>query len=132
MVRVCEVTYDKAPLEKDGITVVVRAACCCAGSGRGGGWGPSLGSRHAWPLCVPPAAPPSPCSCPGLISKGLGCLRDASLSPCLAFGALSPGSGCLREGGLGAPGGPLGRLYRGRGEGPWGLSPWSPVLGTDV
>ncbi|XP_068839753.1 protein tyrosine phosphatase type IVA 3 isoform X2 [Capricornis sumatraensis] len=26
VVRVCEVTYDKAPLEKDGITVVVRAA----------------------------------------------------------------------------------------------------------
>lgn len=24
MVRVCEVTYDKTPLEKDGITVVVR------------------------------------------------------------------------------------------------------------
>lgn len=24
VVRVCEVTYDKAPLEKDGITVVVR------------------------------------------------------------------------------------------------------------
>lgn len=26
VVRVCEVTYDKAPLEKDGITVVVRAS----------------------------------------------------------------------------------------------------------
>lgn len=36
MVRVCEVTYDKAPLEKDGITVVVRAAWWVgvAGSGR--------------------------------------------------------------------------------------------------
>lgn len=26
VVRVCEVTYDKATLEKDGITVMVRAA----------------------------------------------------------------------------------------------------------
>jgi hypothetical protein len=41
VVRVCEVTYDKAPLEKDGITVVVRAAwlqgcggCHGGGSGR--------------------------------------------------------------------------------------------------
>lgn len=46
VVRVCEVTYDKAPLEKDGITVVVRAArrwrlCCC----RGGGW-------HAGHVCA--------------------------------------------------------------------------------
>ncbi|XP_059528465.1 protein tyrosine phosphatase type IVA 3 isoform X1 [Myotis daubentonii] len=32
VVRVCEVTYDKALLEKDGITVVVRlAGCCCPG-----------------------------------------------------------------------------------------------------
>ena len=35
VVRVCEVTYDKAPLEKDGITVVVRAAWCWVGWGRG-------------------------------------------------------------------------------------------------
>lgn len=38
VVRVCEVTYDKAPLEKDGITVVVRAPG--SGSmGRGGAAG---------------------------------------------------------------------------------------------
>lgn len=43
MVRVCEVTYDKAPLEKDGITVVVRVLgpwwCCCCPGGEVGGWG---------------------------------------------------------------------------------------------
>lgn len=33
VVRVCEVTYDKALLEKDGITVVVRLAGCCLGRG---------------------------------------------------------------------------------------------------
>lgn len=33
VVRVCEVTYDKTPLEKDGITVVVRGMC---GSGHCG------------------------------------------------------------------------------------------------
>lgn len=53
-----------------------------------------------------------------------------SVPPRRAFGALLLGSGCLPGDGLGAPGGSLGRLSRGRGEGPLGQFPWSPVLGT--
>lgn len=42
VVRVCEVTYDKTPLEKDGITVVVRGVC---GPGHCGYPKQGLGSR---------------------------------------------------------------------------------------
>lgn len=38
VVRVCEVTYDKAPLEKDGITVVVRASGAGSTAAGGGRW----------------------------------------------------------------------------------------------
>lgn len=45
VVRVCEVTYDKTPLEKDGITVMVGG---WQGGHQGGGAPPSLGSaEHA-------------------------------------------------------------------------------------
>ena len=65
------------------------------------------------------------------------CAQAASLERrrCLtALGVwpLSPGSGCLPGGGLGAPGGSLGRLSRGCGEGPLGRFPWSLVVGTGV
>lgn len=43
VVRVCEVTYDKAPLEKDGITVVVRAVAIMAAAAVGVG-----GSLWVW------------------------------------------------------------------------------------
>lgn len=59
MVRVCDVTYDKAPLEKDGITVVVRASGSggtAAGVGLGV-WAP-LGGGHV-PCCLSPAPPPA-------------------------------------------------------------------------
>lgn len=59
VVRVCEVTYDKAPLEKDGITVVVRAggAGGCAAAMGGGGSRPAAcyaaGMRgHVCVVCV--------------------------------------------------------------------------------
>lgn len=45
MVRVCEVTYDKALLEKDGITVVVRL---CGAAARAAGGLPVLGGASVW------------------------------------------------------------------------------------
>lgn len=63
MVRVCEVTYDKTPLEKDGITVVVRHASrgpwprgpsllLPPGEGEAGGSGPA---QRVWcPSCGSP------------------------------------------------------------------------------
>lgn len=49
VVRVCEVTYDKAPLEKDGITVMVRAggAGGCAAATGGGALGLQRAVRQA-------------------------------------------------------------------------------------
>ena len=113
MVRVCEVTYDKAPLEKDGITVVVRAACGSVG----GGW-----ARAGRQVCVALLCARLPRSV---------CAQAASLErwrclTALGVWSLWPGSGRLPGGGLGAPCGSLGRLSRGCGEGPLGgfLGPW--------
>lgn len=71
MVRVCDVTYDKAPLEKDGITVVVRASglwwrCCWGVGGMGGvGWAwtgsvglPRLEAGTGLAACYLPPSPP--------------------------------------------------------------------------
>ena len=123
VVRVCEVTYDKAPLEKDGITVVVRAVC----GGVGGVWAPG-GEAGVCGLAACPATPPVCVQAASLEPRrGPGLL---SVPPRPAFGALSPGSECLLGAGLGAPVESLGRLSRGRGEGPLGWFPWSPILGT--
>lgn len=124
MVRVCEVTYDKAPLEKDGITVVVRAAC-------GGvvGW-PGPGREAG--VCGLAAHPVAPA-----VSVGRLYLQSIDAAPGLLSVSLGVWGLVARQrvplrGGLGAPGGSLGRLSGGCREGPLGRFPWSLVVGTDV
>lgn len=112
MVRVCEVTYDKAPLEKDGITVVVRLRPwwprCCHRGGRPG----ALAARQARGLAAC-HLPPSLCLGTGPILSVWAFPGASSLSHCLASGAPLPGSRCLREG----------ATWQGPGEAlprPWG------------
>lgn len=82
VVRVCDVTYDKAPLEKDGITVVVRASGLwwdrCWGVGVMGGvgwaWTGNVGLLR-WEAGTGLAAchlpPPRPaCGCSGRVMLG--------------------------------------------------------------
>lgn len=94
VVRVCEVTYDKAPLEKDGITVVVRAACGGVGvAGLGGEAGTCGLAARRRPRRV--------------------CAQAAS-------GALAPGSGCLPGAGWVHLAGPWGGSPEAVGRDPWG------------
>lgn len=101
MVRVCDVTYDKAPLEKDGITVVVRASGlwrhrCWGVGGVGGVGGPALGVWGSLAGAFLPVACPLPAPHVGARAvRCLGtCLEGLGLS--LASGAREAGAraGC--------------------------------------
>lgn len=81
VVRVCEVTYDKAPLEKDGITVVVRASRWWGERGRAAprGWRP-LAVRWARGASLRATCHPPGVLAPG--PRGAGHIsREATVGP---------------------------------------------------
>lgn len=85
MVRVCEVTYDKALLEKDGITVVVRVHAAALGrapclSGQRCGAGTLVSLRAACHLA---------CLCPGTVCVWTH-LREVQASGCVASSESPP------------------------------------------
>lgn len=96
VVRVCEVTYDKALLEKDGITVVVRGSRC---GGSAGGGGPSClgGAVRQAPSALPRAAcrPGRFVPGPGVVwtrlggAQALGCVTSSQSPPLCAARPLS-------------------------------------------